>query len=256
LTLSAHDCSCKLSQTKGQTATIVTLTNLGTVLWVLGQLDESIHVLEDALTKYRQVYPIINDVKYPSSDHLDIGKVYYNISIVRFLKHEYHLSHIWMDKAHCTWELQYGPCHIATARALDGLGKINLALGKVADAHRFHDAALRIKEYVMGKRHASTLFSMSNIASVLVQQGDYLKALRLLETVLQIQDDRLLEPNGQNVSNLVDVGNTLQKMGRIWFMMEKGDDGMRAFHQALSHYKAAGLDDSDIRVASILETIK
>jgi len=145
---------------------------------------------------------------------------------------------------------------MTTARAYDGLGKINLALGKLQVAYQFHESALRIKEYNMGKRHASTLFSMSNVASVLIQLHDYNKAMKILDTIFQIQDERLLEPNGQTISNLVDVGNTLQKIGRVLFFMEKVDDGIRSYHQALAHYKAAGLDDSDVRVATLLQALK
>ena len=250
----SHDSTSKLSQIRALTATIVTLTNLGTSLYVIGKLDESIQVLEEALTKYYKLYPTCDIKQQP--DQLDIGKVYYNLAIVHYLRCDYDLSMILMDNARSTWESVYGPNHITTARALDGLGKIYLAQGKINDAHHYHEAALRTKQNVMGKRHASTLFSMSNLASVLVQQGDHEKALRLLESVLWVQKERLLEPNGLNVSNLIDVGNTLQKMASILVCVRRGDDSTWAYSQALSHYKSAGLDESDVRVAKILERIK
>jgi len=82
----------KILQGKTLVATVVTLTNLGISLWVLGELDESLHVLEETLTKYHQIHPSRRNVEPSSSDHLDLGKIYYNLSIVYFLRQDYNSS--------------------------------------------------------------------------------------------------------------------------------------------------------------------
>jgi len=86
-------------------------------------------------------------------------------------------------------ERALGEDHRATARALNGLGRLYAAnAATYPRAHSLYERALGIYQRLLGPDHPQTALLLSNLASVLADMEDYDAALPLLERSLAVHE--------------------------------------------------------------------
>ena len=83
------------------------------------------------------------------------------------------------------------PDGLATARTYNNLGRACYADRNLADARRFHAAALEIRQRRLGIHHPDTATSLNNLGAVAHAEGDLKTALDLFQRALEIRE-RLL----------------------------------------------------------------
>ncbi len=83
------------------------------------------------------------------------------------------------------------PDGLATARTYNNLGRACYADRNLADARRFHTAALEIRQRRLGIHHPDTATSLNNLGAVAHTEGDLASAQDLFQRALEIRE-RLL----------------------------------------------------------------
>lgn len=83
------------------------------------------------------------------------------------------------------------PDELVTARTYNNLGRACYADRNFTDARRFHEAALRIREFRLGDQHPDTATSLNNLGAVARAEGDTVGARKLFRQALDVRE-RLL----------------------------------------------------------------
>ena len=140
--------------------------NMGSVLFKLGKVDESVHYFKNALIV--REYNLMSEGKDPKCS-LNIATLQYQIGLAQTLRKRY-------DEA---WQALRGACeiqaivlgekHADMAKTLDAIGKVYLLRNNHKAALACHEEALSIKKGLSGGHDAKTrslLTTMQNIAVV------------------------------------------------------------------------------------------
>ncbi|WP_263451268.1 tetratricopeptide repeat protein [Hyalangium gracile] len=99
------------------------------------------------------------------------------------------------------------------ASALTSLGGVLYKLGRYEDALREYEAALALRQQVLGPDHPEVADSFNSLGTVLSRQGQYAKARQLSEHVLAIRE-KVLGPEHPGVASaLNNLGADLRDLG-------------------------------------------
>ncbi|KFE58909.1 tetratricopeptide repeat protein [Hyalangium minutum] len=100
------------------------------------------------------------------------------------------------------------------ASALTNLGLVLIELGRYDEALRECEAALALREKVLGPEHPEVASSLSDLAIVFSKQGQYEKARQMAERVLAIRE-KVLGPEHPSVAAALNsLGAELWDLGR------------------------------------------
>ncbi len=125
------------------------------------------------------------------------------------------------------------------AELLIALGKSFLGLGIYEEAISANEAALQIREKVLGDRDAKTLEAMNNLAVACQKAGMLSRAKDLLESGLQ----KTREVKGEQH---VDTVNALNNLATFYYDEKLYDQAVPRYQQALHIANQLGLDDPPI----------
>jgi tetratricopeptide (TPR) repeat protein len=104
---------------------------------------------------------------------------------------------------------------IATAGLLHQAGRYLWSRAEYTQAKALHQRALSIREAEFGPDHPDTAHSLTNLASVLVDQGDLDGAIPLYERALSIRETRVGADHPDTAHTLHNLANALATQGDL-----------------------------------------
>lgn len=124
-----------------------------------------------------------------------------------------------------------------TAVVFSKVGKSYRLLGNFAAAVQMHRQALQLRTEELGPTHPDTMSSMNDLASVLVNSGEYDEAGEMHQKVLELRTQELGLGHPDTLASMNNYGNMLKEVG-------KPQEAGRIYQKALRHYiNVSGLKD-------------
>ena len=218
----------------------VTLRNLGTLQWKMGNYPSSIRCLEESLRIYM--------IEYGGDDENEkIAESLHNLGLARFLNNELDQSQGVLEKALVVRKKIFGDFNVEVARTLDALGKVYLAKGYFSLAMNSHFEALNIKNEILGKENQSSVISLMNLAHVYRCKGEFNHAIELYKEALRIKQDSAFFDKGMDA----EIGTTLHIIGDIQAQKSSYFGALSSFREASLAFEHAGLRSDDTRVLAL-----
>ena len=118
------------------------------------------------------------------------------------------------ERALAACERTYGPHHLTTATALNGLGSAVYQLGQLQRADELFTRAQSICEEVLGPDHPRVADVLYNLSSVRLDEGHPEDALALVERALRIRESTLPPDHPWRVSTVERVDEIRAQLGR------------------------------------------
>ena len=128
------------------------------------------------------------------------------------------------------------PDELSTARTYNNLGRVAYSARDFADARRFHQAALTIRQRRLGVHSPETATSLNNLGALALAEGDLPGAQKFFKDALDIRQ-RLLGPDHPYTAiSLNNLGELYTSQGRI-------ADAIASHERALAIRRARFGDD-------------
>jgi tetratricopeptide (TPR) repeat protein len=105
--------------------------------------------------------------------------------------------------------------HSATAEALDALGRVYQARGKLGKAETMYRRALHISEHTLGRDHYDTAIILNNLASVLKDQCNLGEAEVTHRRALKIWEQTCGSDHPNTAASLGNLASVLNAQGRF-----------------------------------------
>ena len=206
----------------------IRLSNLGSVLRDMGDLDGARSLLERALA--------IQEVEH-GWNHTSVGAVLGNLgSVLQDLgdrdkvrgerdraRAHYEEARVRLERALAIYEAEYGPDHRLVSTPLNNLGTILRNLGDLQGALEYHRRALEIDEAEYGPNHPEVATDLNNIGSVLWDLGDVDGARAHVERALAIGEAAYGANHPTVAIRLNNLGDVHEALGDV--------RGARAYYQ-------------------------
>ena len=113
------------------------------------------------------------------------------------------------------------------AGVVQNLAVVDATLGDYIAARREHRRAMRIWKRTLGPSHPYVAIALTDLASVMRDQGAAAEALPLLERALAIRERSLSREHRMVASTLTDLAGTLKDMGRLAQARERSDRALK-----------------------------
>ncbi|HXH04438.1 MAG TPA: tetratricopeptide repeat protein [Candidatus Competibacteraceae bacterium] len=130
------------------------------------------------------------------------------------------------------------------------LGWLYEAKEQHALAERYYEEALAQDEKSLGANDIRTILAMENLAAFYMEQGEFVKAEKLLTRKLE------LHLQGEDAKDYYNLARTESALG--WLRLKQGDHGAaeRYFLQSLDHLnQAVGPEDSALHIPMLLDLV-
>jgi tetratricopeptide (TPR) repeat protein len=180
------------------------LTNLGLVLRIAGEDDESLRVHQRALAlREAQLGP----------QHLEVGAALTNLANHHTARGEYEPAKLQYERVLGIYESALGSMHPDVANAVGNLAGAHYNAGHLTQADALYRRALAIQEKSLGPTHPHLAVTIANLANIAHSRGDYAAATSGFERALAIQETSLGRDHPNNATVLNNLGRALRKLG-------------------------------------------
>ncbi|KAH8598500.1 kinesin light chain 1 [Bisporella sp. PMI_857] len=164
------------------------LVHMASVCWLDGH-DERVTWAGTAVARLEQLVP------YGGHEKKEIWTTY--------LSHAIHVA-----------GLNGAVSETARASLLDRVGRCQASLGQYSAAETAHRQVLSFREKRLGKKHPSTLVSMSNLAFVLERQGKYKEAELMNKQTLARREKVLGLEHPSTLTSMSNLAGVLERQGK------------------------------------------
>lgn len=136
-------------------------------------------------------------------------------------------------------EQALGPAHESTLTSYNGMGRLMLDLGRIADAEVYTRRCAELRREVLGPGDAMTLSSQINLAGVLRQLGRLDEALELTLAADEVAAAVLGPDDGARLSVLEALAGIYKDLGRV-------DEAIPIYESLYDSRRRLGEPDADV----------
>lgn len=221
----------------------VSLGNLGTAHWKMGDYKRSAEYMEESVR-------ILRKRSGGSDDDVMVTEALHNLGTVKVLMKDFEGARNALDRSLRGRIKILGKYHVDVARTRDSLGLVYMMTGDTARSKSHHKKALLAKDNTLGPTHPSTLMSLMNLARVHRQEHDFTTAIDMYKEAFAAQEKELFDD-----AIIIESGVTLHIIGDIQVENQSFFGALRSFRQASDIFKDAGLKDDDKKVLAIQKSV-
>jgi tetratricopeptide (TPR) repeat protein len=237
--IAAHIALATLSGTSNLGVnTAQSLSNVGNVLYELGELPAAQQALERALAIFEAQVGFDDPEVARTLD--DLGSVLLGLDDLASARQAF-------ERALAIRQAQLGPDDPAVATTLDNLGTVLYSLGHLEAARGYFERALTIREAQLGRDDPAVATTLNNLGIALRSLGDLDTARTHFERALTIREAQLGRDDPAVAASLDNLGNVLYSRGDL-------DTARTYFERALA-IREAQLGPDNPAVASSLHNL-
>jgi tetratricopeptide (TPR) repeat protein len=126
--------------------------------------------------------------------------------------------------------------------AVHMLGLLYAAQGKLGEAEKMYDRALRGKEEALGVGHSSTLDTVNNLGVLYAAQGRLGEAEKMYERALRGYEEALGVGHSSTLAAVNNLGNLYKDQGRLGEAEKMYERALRGYEEALGVGHSSTLD--------------
>ena len=212
----------ELQETDGQTTSLLpqqladTRTELGTVLFRMGQRDQALKHLQEALA-LRQEYARQQQEGTPEQETALMDLAQGHVHVAAVLNQTGQLADCYnaFDRALQLQQQVLGKNHAVVAATLNNMGAVLYQQGDFEKAIDYYQQSLDIHVEIHGEGHSDTAGSYHNLATALKHKGDPLGALEAYQKSLQIRTAVLGKEHPDTVASHYGLAQLLSEMGEF-----------------------------------------
>ncbi|WAS90654.1 serine/threonine-protein kinase [Nannocystis punicea] len=182
----------------------LSLTSLGNVQRVLGNLREALALHEEALAIRRGTL---------TPDHPDVAASLNNLANVHGEQGDHEKALAILEEAQRIWERAYGPEDARVAVSLGNIASTYRKLGRYDEALATNLRVLEIRKKALGPDHTAVADSLHNTGNVHRDRGELEQALALLGQALAIYEAKFGADSPDVASTLLNIGLTRDEQG-------------------------------------------
>jgi len=221
----------------------VSLGNLGTAQWKMGDYESSAESMEDSVR-------ILHECSGGSDENVMVAEALHNLGTVKVLMKDFEGAKNVLDRALYGRIKMLGKYHVDVARTRDKLGLVYMMTGDTQKSKKHHSKALQAKINTLGQNHPSTIVSLMNLARLHRHEGDYDVAIQQYREAFEIQSKLF-----HNDIAVVDSGITMHIIGDVQLENSSYFGALSSFRQALSIFEDAGLKSDDERIRAVQKNV-
>lgn len=215
-----------------------TIYNMGQAYHQLGQLD-------DSLAHYMEFLRIAKSTMGPAAS--DVALVYKGVAEIYHERTDRKMALFYFTRA---LEVQQAEevNTVEVATTLNKLGNLCYEMKDFAAAMKYYNRGLEVEQIVLPPNHPHTIITLTNIAHIHKQLGEYQRALAAYLSVLKMQVKTTGEEGLQ-------VAETLSSIGLMQYHMRDYESSFESYQGALRIRRQCYGTDHHPDVASTLNSV-
>ena len=183
----------------GKEGLIRTMNIKGDALDQSGRYDESLLLMEEALTK---------GMEWLGEEHSAVAETYHKIGVLKVKKEVFDEVLFYFDTALSIWKKLYGENHRSVAKSYNSIGVFYANTGNYDKAIDYYQKGLDISQDLLGENTAEVAQSYNNIGVALKNTGDYDRSITYHNRALSIRKNILGENQAKTTLLLVQAITT------------------------------------------------
>jgi tetratricopeptide (TPR) repeat protein len=199
-------------------AQAVSLIDLGSAYWRVGNYEKAEATYREALAIYR---------KAPGTDRADLARSLNGLALVLRDREKLGEAEDTYREALTLLRGRFGENHSEVASVLSNLGVVLHGEGKLAEAETLQREALDIRRKLFGSEHPDVSNSLNNLAVVLHEKGELAEAEMKFREALEIRRKLMGDQHPAMANTLVRLAEVLSEKG-------KSADAESSYREALA----------------------